>query len=93
MPATQIRITKTPELSEILSSLKSFYKGMTENEIIKKTLVEDYRTHFPYKENEPISKALNKEISETLAEVKNGEFSGPFTKAESLAHLTSLSKK
>jgi hypothetical protein len=93
MKSSQIRITRTPELSEVLESLKSFYKGLSENEIIKKAVIEDYRTRFPYEifPAEKISPAEENEISEILEEVKNGEFSGPFTPKESLSHLQSIS--
>ena len=94
MKTSQIRIAKTPELAEVLNSLKHFYKGLTENEIIKHAVTEDYRRRFPYEffPEEKISPELNVEISEALEEIENGEFSGPFTKEESLVHLKSLSR-
>lgn len=93
MKSSQIRITRTPELSEVLDSLKSFYKGMTENEVIKSIVTADYRRKFPYERfpEEKISPELDAEMNEVFEEVKNGEFSGPFTKEESLKHLKSLS--
>ncbi len=95
MKTVPIRITRTPELADVLQSLKNFYKGMTENEIIKKTLVEDYRRKFPYEyfPEEKISSHLENEALEALEEIKNEEFSGPFTKKESLEHLQSLMHK
>ena len=39
---SQIRINKTPEISEILSFLKKEYYGLSENEIIKMILSKFY---------------------------------------------------
>ena len=68
---------------------------MTENEIIKQAVIQDYRKKSPFEifPAEKVSPALKKEIHEALEEVKKGEVSGPFTEEESLAHLKALSSK
>ncbi|MEI7511150.1 MAG: hypothetical protein WCJ84_03260 [Candidatus Peregrinibacteria bacterium] len=82
--ASQIRITKTQEFSEVLAFLQEYYKGMTENEIIKQAVIQDYRTKSPFEifPAEKVSPALQKEIHEALEEVKRGEVSGPFESAD-----------
>ena len=42
MPSTQVRITKTKELQEVLDFLKAQYKALSEAELCKKFLVEAY---------------------------------------------------
>jgi hypothetical protein len=91
MKATPIRITRTPELSDVIKSLKKFYKGMTENEIIKKALIDDYRQKFPYR-HENFSD-LESESLNALTEIKTGNCVGPFTKKESLDYLESFMQK
>jgi len=42
MPNTQVRITKTKELQEVLNFLKEQYKGLSEAELCKNLLVNAY---------------------------------------------------
>jgi hypothetical protein len=80
---SQIRITKTQDLQQILLFLKTYYKGLSENEIIKRLLCDDFRAKCPLEifPSEDMSSSLEKELIDIE---ETDDFAGPFDSAETL---------
>lgn len=78
---TQIRFTKTPEITEMLEDFKYFYKGLSESEIFKLAFSKFWRTEIPRDKN-GFTLTQQKNLDNALLEAKRGEIEGPFNSME-----------
>lgn len=75
----QIRLNKTPELSEVLAFLRSKYRLLSEAEIIKVALAEKYSKEV----NIPlVNEETEKLIAKSLRDYKNGHYTELRTEEE-----------
>lgn len=84
---SQIRLNKTPELTEVLAFLRSKYRLLSEAEIIKVALAEKYAKEIKIP---LVDEETEKLIAQGMEDFKNGRFSEIKTDKELEDYLKSL---
>ena len=69
---TQIRLTKTPELEEVLAFLRSKYRVLSEAEIIKVALAEKYKKEIG--DAPLVDEETERMIAKGMEDYKNGRY-------------------
>ena len=69
---TQIRLTKTPELEEVLAFLRSKYRVLSEAEIIKVALAEKYKKEIG--DVPLVDEETERMIAKGMEDYKNGRY-------------------
>ena len=69
---TQIRLTKTPELEEVLAFLRSKYRVLSEAEIIKVALAEKYKKEIG--DVPLVDEETERMIAKGMKDYKNGRY-------------------
>ena len=85
--ASQIRFTKTFEISEMLADIKYLYRGLSEAELVKLALSKLWTKEVDRDEN-GLTKRQQKDLEEAIA---SKDFYGPFEGDEAIEFLDSLS--
>ena len=84
----QIRLSKTPELEEVLAFLRNKYRILSEAEIIKVALAEKYKKELG--DSPLVDEETEKLIAKGLEDVKHGRYTELRTDEEIDKHFDSL---
>lgn len=85
---SQIRLNKTPELEEVLGFLRKRYRVLSEAEIIKVAIAEQYKKEM--RDLPLVDEETEKLIAQGMEDYKNGRFTVIKTDKELDAYLKSL---
>ena len=89
----QIRITKTPELAQVLEVLQQRFIGLTEGEIVKLAISTLFR-HQDHRDENGFTPEEARELDQAIADADRGvNIEGPFKTNEELFRFLDSNKK